>query len=180
MGTTDAQRTLFFKLRQTKSRIAALQEGDMNSDHAKLVAEHLEVSEQDVVEMNRRLKGDVSLNTRVRDDNDFDELQDRLAAEGPNQEEMLVENDEREHRQEALRGALMTLDERERYVLEMRRLADEPRLLEVLALELGVSSERVRQIETLAFQKLCRATKRSLVVRRQGRASRSIGQTLVS
>jgi len=159
IGTTSAQRTLFFKLRQTKNRIAALHEREMNADHAKLIAEHLGVCEQDVVEMSWRLEGDISLNAPIRDDDQCDEWQDRLVAEGPTQEEVLVENDELEHRHGALREALMKLGDRERYVLEMRRLVDEPLSLEVLASELGVSRERVRQIEVRAFEKICRAAR---------------------
>jgi RNA polymerase sigma-32 factor len=159
IGTTTAQRTLFFKLRQTKNRIAALHDRDMNADHAKLIAEHLRVNEQDVVEMSWRLEGDISLNTPIGDDDQYDEWQDRLVAGGPTQEEMLLENDELEHRHGALREALMTLGDRERYVLEMRRLVDGPLSLEVLASELGISRERVRQIEVRAFEKVCRAAR---------------------
>lgn len=160
LGTTSAQRTLFFKLRQTRNRIAALQGGDVSPDRAKLIAEHLGVREQDVVDMDRRLDGDMSLNTLARDDGQLDEWQDRLVDERPSQEEALAENDELEHRRDALRQALTTLGDRERYVLEMRWLADEPLSLEVLSLELGVSRERVRQIEARAFEKICRAARR--------------------
>jgi RNA polymerase sigma-32 factor len=171
IGTTTAQRTLFFKLRQTKNRIAALHDRDMNADHAKLIAEHLRVNEQDVVEMSWRLEGDISLNTPIGDDDQYDEWQDRLVAGGPTQEEMLLENDELEHRHGALREALMTLGDRERYVLEMRRLVDGPLSLEVLASELGISRERVRQIEVRAFEKVCRAARS---VHSSGAAARKI------
>ena len=159
IGTTSAQRTLFFKLRQTKSRIAALQEGGIRADYAKSIAEHLGVGEQDVIEMDQRLDGDMSLNTLVGNEGQFDEWQDRLADERPSQEEALAENDELEHQRDALREALMKLGDRERYVLEKRWLVDEPLSLEVLSLELGVSRERVRQIEARAFEKLCRAVR---------------------
>lgn len=158
IGTTSAQRTLFFKLRQTKSRIAA-EEGDMSADCAKRIAEHLGVGEQDVIEMDQRLNGDMSLNSLFHDDGQFDEWQDRLADERPSQEEELAENDKLEHQRDALREALMRLGDRERYVLEKRWLVDEPLSLEVLSLELGVSRERVRQIEARAFEKLCRAVR---------------------
>lgn len=160
IGTTSAQRTLFFKLRQTKRRIAALQEGDGSPDDAKRIAELLGVAERDVVEMDQRIEGDMSLNISVADDGQPDEWQDRLLDERPSPEEALTENDELEHRRDALREALKTLSDRERYVLEMRRLTDEPLSLEVLSLELGVSRERVRQIEARAFEKICRAARR--------------------
>jgi len=160
IGTTSAQRTLFFKLRQTKRRIAALQEGEVSPDDAKRIAELLGVAERDVVEMDQRIEGDMSLNTSVGDDGQPDEWQDRLLDERPSPEEALTENDELEHRRDALREALKTLSDRERYVLEMRRLTDEPLSLEVLSLELGVSRERVRQIEARAFEKICRTARR--------------------
>ena len=160
IGTTSAQRTLFFKLRQTKRRIAALQEGDGSPDDAKRIAELLGVAERDVVEMDQRIEGDMSLNISVADDGQPDEWQDRLLDERPSPEEALTENDELEHRRDALREALKTLSDRERYVLEMRRLTDEPLSLEVLSLELGVSRERVRQIEARAFEKICRTARR--------------------
>lgn len=160
IGTTSAQRTLFFKLRQTKNRIAALQEGDIGPDDVKRIAELLGVGERDVVEMDQRIEGDMSLNASVRDDGQPDEWQDRLIDERPTQEEALTENDELEHRRGVLREALRTLSDRERYVLEMRRLTDEPLSLEVLSLELGVSRERVRQIEARAFEKICRTARK--------------------
>jgi RNA polymerase sigma-32 factor len=160
IGSTSAQRTLFFKLRQTKNRIAALQEGEIRPDDTKLIAERLGVSERDVIEMDQRIEGDMSLNTSVRDDGQPNEWQDLLIDERPSQEEALTENDELEHRREALREALKTLSDRERYVLERRRLADEPLPLEVLSVEFGVSRERVRQIEARAFEKICRAARR--------------------
>jgi RNA polymerase sigma-32 factor len=168
IGTTTSQRILFFKLRRMKNRIAAFQEGDMRPDQAKLIAEHLGVDEQDVVEMNRRLDGDMSLNVPVGDDDQAYEWQDRLVDERPNPEKLVGENDEFKHRQRALREALTTLGDRERYVFEMRRLADEPVSLEILAAELGVSRERVRQIEARAFEKVCRA------VRQRGAAGQQI------
>ena len=156
IGTTNAQRKLFFKLRQTKNRIAGVETGEISPDQVKLIAEQLGVGEQDVIEMNRRLDGDMSLNTPVRDDGH--EWQDRL-VDSQNQEDALVEKDESEHRRAAFRQALATLGDRERYVFEVRRLTDEPRSLDLLALELGVSSERVRQIELRAFEKICRFTR---------------------
>jgi RNA polymerase sigma-32 factor len=160
IGSTSAQRTLFFKLRQTKNRIAALREGEVSPDDAKLIAKRFGVAERDVIEMDQRIEGDMSLNTSVRDDGQPNEWQDLLIDECPSQEETLTENDELEHRREALREALKTLSERERYVLERRRLADEPLSLEVLSVEFGVSRERVRQIEARAFEKICRAARR--------------------
>jgi RNA polymerase sigma-32 factor len=160
IGTTSSQRTLFFKLRQTKNRIAAFQEGQIRPDQAKAIAEHLGVDERDVFEMDQRLNGDISLNVPARDDDHANEWQDRLVDERPNQEKLLADNDEFEHRHQALREALSTLGDRERYVFEMRRLADEPLSLEMLASKLDISPERVRQIEARAFEKVCKAVRR--------------------
>jgi RNA polymerase sigma-32 factor len=160
IGTKRSERTLFFNLRKLKNRIAALQDGDMHPEQVKFIAKHLEVDAQDVVEMNRRMGGDISLNLPISNEQHTGEYQDWLVDERPNQEQQLAENDEFELRREALRQALSTLSDRERYVLEMRRLAHEPLTLEVLAATFRVSSERVRQIETQAFEKVCKAVRR--------------------
>ena len=158
IGTTANQKKLFFNLRKAKSKIAALEEGDMHPDQVKLIAQRLGVTEQDVVEMNRRLGGDVSLNAQMRDDPDSGEWQDWLVDEGSaDQESRVVESEESENRKKALAQALSVLNARERRIFEARRLAEDPSTLEDLASEFGVSRERVRQIEVRAFQKVQRA-----------------------
>jgi RNA polymerase sigma-32 factor len=158
IGTTANQKKLFFNLRKAKSRIAALEEGDMRPDQVKLIALRLGVTEQDVVEMNRRLGGDVSLNAQMRDDPDSGEWQDWLVDEGStDQESRVVESQELENRKQALAKALSVLNARERRILEARRLAEDPSTLEDLASAFGISRERVRQIEVRAFQKVQRA-----------------------
>jgi RNA polymerase sigma-32 factor len=158
IGTTANQKKLFFNLRKAKSKIAALEEGDMRPDQVKLIAQRLGVTEQDVVEMNRRLGGDVSLNAQVRDDADSGEWQDWLVDEGStDQESRVVESQEFENRKKALAKALSVLNARERRIFEARRLAEEPSTLEDLASAFGISRERVRQIEVRAFQKVQRA-----------------------
>jgi RNA polymerase sigma-32 factor len=158
IGTTANQKKLFFNLRKAKSKIAALEEGDMHPDQVKLIAQRLGVTEQDVVEMNRRLGGDVSLNAQMRDDPDSGEWQDWLVDEGSaDQESRVVESEESENRKKALVQALSVLNARERRIFEARRLAEDPSTLEDLASEFGVSRERVRQIEVRAFQKVQRA-----------------------
>ena len=159
MGTTINQKKLFFNLRKAKSKISALEEGDMRPDQVKLIAKRLGVTEQDVVDMNRRLGGDVSLNAPIRDDGDSGEWQDWLVDEVSDQEERLVADEESDNRKKALGEALTVLNDRERRIFEARRLADDPITLEDLAAEFGVSRERVRQIEVRAFEKVQRAVK---------------------
>ena len=162
MGTTANQKKLFFNLRKAKSKISALEEGDLRPDQVKLIAKRLGVTEQDVVDMNRRLGGDVSLNAPIRDDGDSSEWQDWLVDEISDQETRLVEDEESDNRRKALGEALSVLNERERRIFEARRLADDPVTLEDLAAEFGVSRERVRQIEVRAFEKVQRAVKHRL------------------
>jgi RNA polymerase sigma-32 factor len=159
MGTTANQKKLFFNLRKAKSKISALEEGDLHPDQVKLIAKRLGVTEQDVVDMNRRLGGDVSLNSPIREDGDSGEWQDWLVDEVSDQETRLVESEESDNRRKALGDALSVLNERERRIFEARRLADDPITLEDLAAEFGVSRERVRQIEVRAFEKVQRAVK---------------------
>ena len=154
MGTTANQKKLFFNLRKAKSKISALEEGDLRPDQVKLIAKRLGVTEQDVVDMNRRLGGDVSLNAPIREDGDSGEWQDWLVDEVSDQETRLVEDEESDNRRKALGDALSVLNERERRIFDARRLADDPITLEDLAAEFGVSRERVRQIEVRAFEKL--------------------------
>ena len=157
MGTTANQKKLFFNLRKAKSKISALEDGDMLPDQVQIIATRLGVTEQNVIDMNRRLGGDVSLNAPIREGEDSDEWQDRLADESSSQESRLMESEEFENRRKALGEALTTLNERERHIFEARRLADEPITLEELADEFGISRERVRQIEARAFEKVQRA-----------------------
>jgi RNA polymerase sigma-32 factor len=159
MGTTANQKKLFFNLRKAKSKISALEEGDLRPDQVQLIAKRLGVAEQDVVDMNRRLGGDMSLNSPIREDGDSGEWQDWLVDESSSQESRLVESEESNNRHMALGNALKVLNERERRIFEARRLADDPITLEDLADEFGVSRERVRQIEVRAFEKVQKAVK---------------------
>jgi len=160
MGTTANQKKLFFNLRKAKSRISALEEGDMHPDQVKTIAKRLGVTEQDVIDMNRRLGGDASLNTPIREDGDSGDWQDWLVDDSQSQENRLADSEEFDNRRQALGEALRVLNERERRIFEARRLADEPITLEDLAEEFGVSRERVRQIEVRAFEKVQDAVKR--------------------
>ena len=159
MGTTGNQKKLFFNLRKAKSKISALEEGDLRPDQVKLIAKRLDVTEQDVVDMNSRLRGDVSLNTPIREDHDSGEWQDWLVDETSDQETRLAEEEQTKFRLRTLDGALSVLNKREQRIFEARRLADEPITLENLAAEFGVSRERVRQIEARAFDKVQKAVK---------------------
>ncbi len=157
MGTTANQKKLFFNLRKAKSKISALEEGDLRPDQVQTIAKRLGVTEKDVVDMNRRLGGDASLNAPIRDDGDAGEWQDWLADDSPSQERVLEETEQLDNRRKALGDALTVLNDRERRIFEARRLADDPITLEELADEFGVSRERVRQIEVRAFEKVQKA-----------------------
>ena len=159
MGTTANQKKLFFNLRKAKSKISALQEGDLRPDQVQIIAKRLGVTEQDVVDMNRRLGGDASLNAPIREDGDSGEWQDWLADDSESQETVMAAHEELDNRRKALSSALGVLNERERRIFEARRLADDPVTLEELAEEFGVSRERVRQIEVRAFEKIQKAVK---------------------
>jgi len=154
MGTSVNQKKLFFNLRKAKSKLSALEEGDLQPDQVKLIARRLAVTEQDVIDMNRRLGGDVSLNAPIGDERNSGEWQDSLVDEVTDQETWLAEREEADNRSQALGEALSVLNERERRIFEARRLADEPIILEELAAEFGISRERVRQIEVCAFEKV--------------------------
>ncbi|SRR6266542_2592807 len=164
IGTTANQKKLFFNLRKAKSKISALEEGDMHPDQVKLIAQRLGVTEQDVVEMNRRLGGDVSLNAQMRDDADSGEWQDWLVDEDSDQESRFAESEESDNRKKALASALAALNDRERRIFEARRLAEDPSTLEDLASEFGVSRERVRQIGVRAFEKVQKSVKKRVAV----------------
>src|SRR5215212_3697641 len=159
MGTTANQKKLFFNLRKAKSKISALQEGDLRPDQVQIIAKRLGVTEQDVVDMNRRLGGDASLNAPIREDGDSGEWQDWLADDSESQETVMAAHEELDNRRKALSSALGVLNDRERRIFEARRLADDPVTLEELAEEFGVSRERVRQIEVRAFEKVQKAVK---------------------
>jgi RNA polymerase sigma-32 factor len=159
MGTTANQKKLFFRLRETKSKIFALDKGDMRPDQVKLIAKRLGVTEQDVIDMNRRLGGDASLNAPIHQDGDSGEWQDWLVDESPDQETTLAAHDEFDYRRKVLSDALGVLNERERRIFEGRRLAEDLITLAELAGEFGVSRERVRQIEVRAFEKVQKVVK---------------------
>jgi len=155
MGTTAAQKKLFFNLRKAKSEIEALQEGDLRPDQVSQIATKLGVLDEEVVSMNRRLAGgDASLNSPMRADSES-EWQDWLVDDQtPSQETVVAETQEKSLRMSLLEEAMVELSERERHILTERRLKDDPTTLEELAGEYGVSRERVRQIEVRAFEKL--------------------------
>ena len=157
MGTTAAQKKLFFNLRRAKSQLQALEEGDLRPEHVETIAKKFGVSKEDVISMNRRLGGDSSLNAPVRADSESGEWQDWLVDDGPDQEEQLVETQELGRRKSYLDDALATLNDRERRIFEARRLAEDPITLEELSTEFGVSRERIRQIEVRAFEKVQKA-----------------------
>jgi RNA polymerase sigma-32 factor len=167
MGTTANQKKLFFNLRKAKSKISALDEGDLHPDQVKLIAKRLGVTDQDVIDMNRRLGGDASLNAPIRDDGEAGEWQDWLVDTAPNQEAIMAEHEEFDHRRQALTGAIGVLNPRERRIFEARRLAEDPMTLEDLAAEFGVSRERVRQIEVRAFEKVQSAVKGTIAKQEQ-------------
>src|SRR4051812_12088170 len=153
MGTSAAQKKLFFKLRRTKAEISALEDGDLRPEHTATIARRLGVLENDVVEMNRRLGGDVSLNTLVHTD-DAGEVQDWLVDPASSPEAVYAEQEEAKQRRQALAGALEVLNPRERAIFEARYLSEPSLRLEDLATRYGVSCERVRQIENRAFEKV--------------------------
>jgi RNA polymerase sigma-32 factor len=154
MGTTAAQKKLFFNLRKIKGQLKAFEDGDLRPDQVKYIAHQLNVSEGDVVSMNRRLGGDSSLNAPLRADMEGGEWQDWLVDDSVDQETALAESEERDRRRQMLNDALDGLNDRERRVFEARRLADDPLTLEALSGEFGVSRERIRQIEVRAFEKV--------------------------
>jgi RNA polymerase sigma-32 factor len=162
MGTTANQKKLFFNLRKAKSKISALEEGDLHPDQVKVIAKRLGVTERDVVDMNRRLGGDMSLNAPIREEGDSGEWQDWLVDDTTDQETRLAESEQAGNRRKALGEALTVLNDRERRIFEARRLADDPVTLEDLATEFSVSRERVRQIEVRAFEKVQKAVKNQI------------------
>ena len=163
MGTTTAQKKLFFNLRRLKGQLQAIEEGDLHPAAVKTIADKLDVSEDDVVQMNRRLAGaDHSLNAPMRVDGEG-EWQDWLVDETPDQETVFGEAEEMGKRRDLLADAMQTLNDRERRILTERRLKDDPSTLEDLSKEFGVSRERVRQIEVRAFEKLQKAIRNAQI-----------------
>ncbi|MFT4956647.1 MAG: RNA polymerase sigma-32 factor [Brevundimonas sp.] len=157
MGTTAAQKKLFFNLRKAKSQISAFEEGDLRPEHVSKIATDLGVSEEEVVNMNRRLTGDASLNSPLRSDSES-EWQDWLTDDTQvSQETRLADTEEHSLRMGLLQEAMEELTDREKHILTERRLKDDPVTLEELAGQYGVSRERVRQIEVRAFEKLQKA-----------------------
>lgn len=167
MGTTASQKKLFFNLRRLKGQIQAIDDGDLHPDQVNIIATALGVSEQDVVQMNRRLSSpDNSLNAPIKMDGEG-EWQDWLVDETENQEEELAQREEFSERRSLLAVALKTLTERERFILSERRLREDPATLEYLSQYYGISRERVRQIEVRAFEKLQKSMKIQVVERRK-------------
>jgi RNA polymerase sigma-32 factor len=175
MGTTAAQKKLFFNLRKLKGQMQAIDEGDLSPEQVRKIATRLGVPEEEVVNMNRRLAApDSSLNAPVKSEGDM-EWQDWLVDETPNQESRLVESQELGQRKQMLASALKQLTDRERRIIVERRLIDEPKTLEDLSSEYGISRERVRQIEVRAFDKLQKAMK-NMVVEAASAASLKVEQ----
>ncbi len=169
MGTTAAQKKLFFNLRKIKGQMKALEEGDLPPEKVRRIAEQLAVSEDDVVQMNRRMAApDHSLNAPLRADGEGGEWQDWLVDESPSQEEVLGETEEFQQRTRLLRDAMKGLNEREQHIINERRLREDPTTLEKLSQHYGISRERVRQIEVRAFEKLQKAFKNAVVEQKLG------------
>jgi len=155
MGTTANQKRLFFNLRRLKGRIQAIDEGDLKPEHVTEIATKLNVSEEEVISMNRRLSGDASLNAPIKaSEGDSGQWQDWLVDDHESQEDVLIEQDELDTRRRMLSKAMSVLNDRERRIFEARRLAEDPVTLEDLSSEFDISRERVRQIEVRAFEKV--------------------------
>ncbi|NMG38211.1 RNA polymerase sigma factor RpoH [Chelativorans sp. ZYF759] len=168
MGTTANQKRLFFNLRKVKGKIQALDDGDLKPEQITEIATRLNVSEAEVVSMNRRLSGDASLNAPIRAaEGESGEWQDWLVDDHQSQEEILVQQDELDQRRSMLSEALDVLNERERRIFEARRLAEDPMTLEELSGEFDISRERVRQIEVRAFEKVQEAVQANAKRRQQ-------------
>jgi RNA polymerase sigma-32 factor len=168
IGTTAAQKKLFFNLRKAKNSIKAIEDGDLRPENVKQIATKLGVTEEEVVMMNRRLAApDHSLNAPLRADSEG-EWQDWLVDDSPNQEALLADREEKDDRSELLAEGMKALNERERHILTARRLKEEPATLEDLSKEFDISRERVRQIEVRAFDKLQRAIREAAKAKRTG------------
>jgi len=159
MGTTAAQKKLFFNLRKIKGQIEAIEEGDLTPEHVETISTKLGVSETEVINMNRRLTApDHSLNSPMRADTEG-EWMDWLVDESPSQETIYAENEELTHRKAMLEGAMDCLNDREKHIISERRLREDPLTLEDLSKQYNISRERVRQIEVRAFEKLQKAVR---------------------
>ena len=158
IGTTAAQKKLFFNLRRLKGKLNAMEDGDLRGDDVEKIATTLGVTHDEVISMNRRMSmgGDTSLNAPLREEGEG-EWQDWLADTGPLQDEMIADEQERDQRHELLTAAMGALNDREKHILTQRRLIDDPETLEELSQSYGISRERVRQIEVRAFEKLSKA-----------------------
>ncbi|WP_299869671.1 RNA polymerase sigma factor RpoH [uncultured Hoeflea sp.] len=166
MGTTANQKRLFFNLRKVKSRIQAVEDGDLRPDQVAEIATKLNVSEEEVISMNRRLAGDASLNAPIKaSEGESGQWQDWLVDESESPEQTLVEQDQLESRRAMLQGALDVLNDRERRIFEARRLREDPITLEDLSTEFEISRERVRQIEVRAFEKVQDAVQKAATAR---------------
>ena len=157
MGTTASQKKLFFNLRKAKNAVQALGDGDLRPDQVTAIATKLSVPEADVISMNQRLAGDLSVNSPMRNDGEGAEWQDWLVDDKDSQETVLADSEELKRRKSFLRSAMSDLNEREREIFEARRLRDDPATLEQLSETHGVSRERIRQIEVRAFEKVQKA-----------------------
>jgi len=163
MGTTAAQKKLFFNLRKLKGQMQAIDDGDLSPEHVSAIANRLNVTETEVVQMNRRISGpDSSLNAPVRDEGEG-EWQDWLVDDEESQETLLADNQELTNRRTLLAGAMTLLSDRERHILSERRLKDQPTTLEHLSQRYGISRERVRQIEVRAFEKLQKSVRNAVI-----------------
>ncbi len=155
IGTKSAQRKLFFSLKKIKAKLGIYHDSDLTKDEVKNVAELMDVNSEDVIEMNRRISRDTSLNKEINDnENNKTEVISLLASDTPNSEEVLINNEMKQLRTKMLKNAMAQLNEREQLILNARRLQDEPSTLEDLSLKLNISKERVRQIENKALEKL--------------------------
>ena len=154
VGTTPAQKKLFFNLRKLKSRISATEEVDLAPEHVNFIAEKLKVPPREVVEMNGRMRGDVTLNSPLNREESGDEAQDLLIDAAPDPESLFFENEDCHRKREALSEALGALSSRERRIVEARFLSEQPNTLDELAATFNVSRERIRQIEARALQKM--------------------------
>ena len=166
LGTTAAQKKLFFNLRRLKGQMQAIDEGDLSPEHVADIADRLHVTHNDVVQMNRRIATpDMSLNAPLREEGEG-EWQDWLVDGGEDQEHRLAIHEEFASRQRLLAGALSVLSDREREIISERRLRDQPATLELLSQRYGISRERVRQIEVRAFEKLQRSVRSAVIQQR--------------
>jgi RNA polymerase sigma-32 factor len=154
ISANAAQKKLFFKLRRAKSAISALEDRDLRPEQAKAIAEKLKVPEREVFNMDRRLRGDMSLNAPVHDGHETGDALGRLVDPSPGHDEMLAEEWEMAERRAALEAAIEALNARERHIFTVRHLSESPPKLETLAAEYGISRERIRQIEVRAFEKV--------------------------